>query len=851
MMAIVLPLTVVTIALSAAQIADLVSVRQDIATFRDSAFRSIYAERYVRHLHLLLKASSDHLAGRGDESEAIDSARANMVDALERLRPFVHESPRDDTTVSELTLATLAEWAKTQEQVDLTLGRAAAFAQKGDVARARRLVTDELEVLLRSRTFSSIDLVAQREQELLEEYRVRVMRATGHWLARSAGAIDPRERLLPDIYEAILAERFARNLSADFKSFTYQVLEGRPIDASHGSAADQAIARLSGLQRASGKDGSAEPAETYALVRDAVLRTLALPAASRLRNGRTVVTKLDEIFEQTLLPHTDAIIRADEESIAAEMTRLDAFANGVLGLTGGIVAIALLLGIAGPYLVARLMVRPIVDLVDTVSRFRGGDMDARPGVHPSNELGLLAASLGGLLDELEHTSQKARNLSLYDSTTGLPNRQLLEERMEGALVTARLQGRTMGLLAMSVAGLKQVSETLGRRAGDELVRQVAERLRVSLRLTDIVSHSDPEEAAAHVSHLGGEEFTILLTKIGQATDAAVAAQRILAKIAEPLQVEGRDIVVTTSIGIGVYPQDGGDADTLMRGASAAMSEARQRGGNFYQFCSEAMNVANARKLHIQSRLSSAIERDDLTLHFQPIHHAKHGHLTGAETLLRWTDSELGPVGPEEFIPIAEQTGLVSSLGRWVLATTCDQIRAWQEAGYAGIRLSANVSASELRDASWAEGVAEILRDKGVSPGCLELEITETAILSDDPSTLAGLTMLSELGIGIALDDFGTGYSSLAHLRRLPINRVKIDRCFVAGITEGDAGAALARGIVALAHGLQLKVVAEGVETQEQADFLRTSGCDEFQGYLISRAVPADEFERLLPRQKPE
>lgn len=855
MLAIVLPLAVAALSMSAARVADIVALRHDIAGFRDSVFRSIYAERYARHLQALLKVSFDHFAGGSEGLEAVASARARLVDTLERLRPFVHEESSDDPTVSGLTRTTLAHWEKTQIQVDIYLGRAVAFAEKGEAARARRLVMDELEVLVRSRIFSPIDLITRREQELLEEYRVRITRETEKWLARTAGRIDLRERLVPDVYEAILAERFARNAHADFTSFTYYVLEGRPLDSSHGIAAGWAIAQLSQLQRGrekdSGAEGVTEAAETHALIRDAYARTLALPAASRRSNGRSIVRRLGEVFDQTLLPHTSAIVSAHEQSIERELARLHRFAQGLLSLTIGMAVIALLLGLGSPYLASRLIVRPVVDLVDTLNRFRAGNKDARPSLLPRNELGQLASSLNALLDDLQETSRKVRDLAFYDSTTGLPNRQLLRERLTGALVTARLQERSMGLLTVGLAGLKQVNETLGHRAGDDLLRQVAKRLRLGVRLDDIVSRPGQEAWKPQISQLGGEEFTILLTKISEASDAAVAAQRVLSKLREPFKVEDREIVVTASIGIGVYPQNGQDADTLLRNSSAAMNEARKQGGNLYQFYSEAMNISNSRKLHIQSRLRSAIERDDLTVHYQPIHDAKHHHLKGAEALLRWTDSELGPVGPQEFIQIAERAGLISDIDHWVLSTVCDQICAWQEAGWEPIRMSVNVSASELRDADWVNAVETTLREKGVSPGCLEFEITETMILQNEPKTVAALTKLSQMGVGIALDDFGTGYSSLDHLRRLPICRVKIDRSFVSEISDREEGAALVGGIVALAHGLQLEVVAEGVETQEQANFLRSSGCDELQGYLLGRAVPAAEFERFMTRQKPE
>jgi EAL domain-containing protein (putative c-di-GMP-specific phosphodiesterase class I) len=264
-----------------------------------------------------------------------------------------------------------------------------------------------------------------------------------------------------------------------------------------------------------------------------------------------------------------------------------------------------------------------------------------------------------------------------------------------------------------------------------------------------------------------------------------------------------------------------------------------------------MNVANSRKLHIQSLLKGAIKRNNFELHFQPINDAKHGHVVAAEALLRWVDPEIGPVGPEEFIPIAEQCGLVSGIGEWVMRTACRQLRAWQDAGYEEIRIAVNVSAKQLCDLDWVDSIAETLRETGVSPGCLELELTETTIINDDSTTIETLSSLSDMGVGIVLDDFGTGYSSLSHLRGLPINRVKIDRSFVSDVCEDKQSAALAGAIVVLAHSLQIKVVAEGVETHEQANFLREVGCDELQGYLMSRAVSASDFERFLTRAKPE
>jgi len=861
LLAVVLPLTLATLAMSAARVADLVTMREDIAGLRDSAFRSIYSERYTRHLQALLKESFDQLVGLNGGVESVDAARAGMSDTLERMAPFVRARPTDANQVSELTADTLRDWDQTREQIDIHLDRATSLAAAGDFARARRLLADDLEVLLHSRLSSSIDLMLQREQELLEQHQIRVTRATEHGLPPYTGSIDLRERLLPHIYEAILAERLARNAVADSKDFAHHLLDGQPLDRSHGVAASQAMAQIRQLELgmapsdpSEGKLGAAKLSETYEQIRGVYARAQAQPPAPGSRSALAIVQSLDEIFDRSLLPQIDAIVRTHAQSIDQEMARLDQFAQSIMSLTIGIAVIAVLLGLGSPIIASRLVVRPVLDLVETVTSFRVGETDARPRVRVRNELGILARALHALLDQLQDADKKVRALAFYDSTTGLPNRQFFEERLAGALTTARVQGRSMALISISLDGPKQVNETLGHTAGDDLIRQIAVRLKACVRISDIIARPSPEdddENETQLSRLESDEFTILLTKIAQSTDAAVAAQRVLLKLADSFLVMGREIRVSTSVGIGIYPQDGGDRETLMRNASAAMNEAVKRGMNDYQFYSDSMNVANSRKLHIQSRLSGAIDRDHLEIHYQPVRHAELGHLTGAEALLRWTDPELGPVGPEEFIPIAENAGLISQIGRWVLSAACEQAREWQEAGYAEIRMSVNVSARQLHDEDLVDCVTEALRQNDLSPGCLELEITETTIIQDDPRTSKSLARLSEMGVGLALDDFGTGYSSLSHLRRLPINRVKIDRSFVSEISEASQGAAVTAAIVALAHSLKLAVVAEGVETTEQANFLRNNGCDELQGYLISRAVPAVEFERYLLRRKQE
>jgi predicted signal transduction protein with EAL and GGDEF domain len=371
----------------------------------------------------------------------------------------------------------------------------------------------------------------------------------------------------------------------------------------------------------------------------------------------------------------------------------------------------------------------------------------------------------------------------------------------------------------------------------------------SLRLGDYLSRSDQREPQGEVSRLGGDEFTVLLSGLSSGMDAARVAQRVLDELAKPIPAGGYELFTTASIGIAVYPQDGDDLETLLRNADTAMYQAKSNHGNNFQFYTEAMNATAARKLHLASRLRHALAHGELEMHYQPIRDAHTAQVCAAEALVRWNEPEAGAVKPEEFIPIAEDTGLILSIGEWVLRTACAQLARWRDDGYEPIRIAVNVSTHQLRQPSWSQVVARILAETGVSAGQLELELTESAILAHEETTIRALSELHALGVGLVLDDFGTGYSSLSSLRRFPIERVKIDRSFVGDITADPGDAALTTAILSMAQSLELRVVAEGVETREQADFLRERGCHELQGFLFSAPVPAAEFVRFLRRAK--
>ncbi|MDH3212107.1 MAG: EAL domain-containing protein [Myxococcales bacterium] len=454
------------------------------------------------------------------------------------------------------------------------------------------------------------------------------------------------------------------------------------------------------------------------------------------------------------------------------------------------------------------------------------------------------------------TLETNRILAFYDPLTGLPNRRMYQQRLQQVLAQARRRGDLLATCYLDIDGFKRVNDTLGHSGGDRLLHEIGKRLVTSVRFSDAVARSNGigngnGSGEEPISRLGGDEFTVLLTDISDVQDAARVARRVQGGLSKPFYIDGHELFATASIGIAVYPFDGDDAETLLRNADTAMYCAKSRGRDNFQFYAKSMNAEASREVHLESRLRRAFERGEFEVHYQPLRDAASGKLNGAEALLRWDDPEMGNVSPGEFIPIAEKTGFIYTLGEWVLRSATAQCREWQVAGYRAIRIAVNLSGYQLRREEIVETVAQSLRETGLSPDHLELEITESTIMQDDAITTAALSNLHDMGVRIALDDFGTGYSSLSYLRRFALDRVKIDRSFVKDIPGNPDDRALSAAIIAMAHSLGLKVVAEGVETLEQAEFLRESGCDELQGFLFSPAVPAPEFSRFLEAEKQE
>ena len=466
---------------------------------------------------------------------------------------------------------------------------------------------------------------------------------------------------------------------------------------------------------------------------------------------------------------------------------------------------------------------------------------AQPGFFTSRHVQLteaiaphaaIAIQNARLFEQLQKSEERLSSLAYHDTLTGLPNRLLFQDRLERAVTHSHRHGKGLAVLFLDVDRFKVINDSLGHSVGDRLVREVAARLQ------DCVRESDT------VARLGGDEFTVLLPSVGQAVDAAKVACKVLDAIRMPFELDGRELFLTCSLGISVYPDDGRDAETLVKNADAAMYRAKEQGRDRYLLYTPALNATALERLALESSLRKALPNDELLLHYQPIVDVATRGMHGVEALLRWHHPELGLVPPGDFIPLAEVTGLILSMGPWVLRTACAQARAWQGLR-PGLRMSVNLSAREFQEPALVGYVTDALADTGLPPHLLQLEITESSAMQNAQAASQTLRELKALGVGLSIDDFGTGYSSLSYLRRFPIDTLKIDQSFIRDIGADPDDAAIASAIIALAHTLKLAVVAEGVETAEQLAFLARHGCDRAQGYLFSRPLPADRCESLL------
>lgn len=441
----------------------------------------------------------------------------------------------------------------------------------------------------------------------------------------------------------------------------------------------------------------------------------------------------------------------------------------------------------------------------------------------------------GIARDITHrkeAEQHIQQLAHFDVLTGLPNRTLLNDRIAQAISMAQRSGAMLAMMLLDLDHFKKVNDGLGHRIGDELLVEIAKRLRSTLREEDTVSR------------LGGDEFILLLPDT-DADGAGHVAAKLLEGVAQRYQIERHELVVTLSIGIAMYPDDGEDFDTLYRCADVAMYRSKQEGRNNFHFYAAEMQVRLARTLQLESALRHALERDELTLHYQPQISLQSGNIIGMEALLRWNSLELGAVSPAEFIPIAEESGQIQKIGEWVLRSAVRQLKTWQERGLASLSISVNLSAAQFRQANLPELITQILDEAQLAPEYLELELTEGVAMDDPLSAIAVMDKLHGRGIRMSIDDFGTGYSSLSYLKRFQVYKLKIDQSFVRDLTVDPDDKAIVCAIINLATSLGLRTIAEGVETSEQLTYLREQGCNEVQGYFFSKPLPADQFEKFV------
>jgi len=462
--------------------------------------------------------------------------------------------------------------------------------------------------------------------------------------------------------------------------------------------------------------------------------------------------------------------------------------------------------------------------------------------HP-HEVRQMAIALGSKW----RAERRIVKLAYFDALTGLPNREQSRTRLVSAIEAAKVHGRTLAVLYLDLDNFKRVNDTLGHAVGDELLCLVATRLRNSLRAGNSPSAATEIDRPGDIARLGGDEFMVMLPNLKSARDAGAVAGRLIRDLREPVQLAANSLVVTPSIGIALFPQDGPDGDTVLRHADLAMYFAKRKNPGTFAYYDVSMNAAALHRFTIESRLRGALERNEFTLDYQPQFDVSTGQISGMEALLRWTSDELGIVPPAEFIPIAEESGLILSIGEWVLRSACQQAKNWRDEGLPVGRIAVNVSGRQFALAEFPALVAAVLNDTGLPATSLELEITESVVMADEGWAEQAINQLKQLGISLAIDDFGTGYSSFGRLRHFAVDRLKIDRSFVTSINDGTDDRAIAAAIIAMSRSLRVNVTAEGVENFPQLMFLQEHNCHDAQGFLLSKALPVQDAHALLQR----
>ena len=496
-----------------------------------------------------------------------------------------------------------------------------------------------------------------------------------------------------------------------------------------------------------------------------------------------------------------------------------------------------------------LMIHPLQQLMGAVREIGDGNLAPKIALSSKDELGKLALSFQEMAGNLEKSRIKIERLAYHDSLTGLPNRFQAHENLRHMISLAHRTKGKMAVLFLDLDNFKRVNDTLGHQVGDELLKEMASRLTSALRAEDLI-HLEPSQNTSNVlARLGGDEFVVLLSSINSPQDAAKVASRILESIKQPFYFESNEIYSGASIGISLFPDDGTEVDDLIKRADAAMYQAKDHGRNNFQFYSASYNLAVFEQISLEARLRFALKNSELELYYQPLMQTSTGKVVGLEALLRWNDPLEGIISPDKFIPIAEDSGLILPIGEWVLNEAGRQLSIWHAAQLTDASVCVNISTVQLQRQDLVTIVDQVLRDNGLEPCQLELEITETALMKIKPEVIRDLDTMRQKGVTISLDDFGTGYSSLSVLQELPIGKLKIDKSFVQDMLVDSKDAAIVSAVLFIAKSLGLRSTAEGVETPEQAARLEEEGCDQLQGYLLCRPLPVAEMTQFLQDRK--
>jgi diguanylate cyclase (GGDEF)-like protein len=452
------------------------------------------------------------------------------------------------------------------------------------------------------------------------------------------------------------------------------------------------------------------------------------------------------------------------------------------------------------------------------------------------------------ISEIGRAKKRISHMSFHDELTNLPNRYLFEDRLRQSLLKAARHRRNVAVMFLDLDHFKRINDIFDHQTGDRVLKELTDRLHSILRSADTITRPGEDDIQHTLARMGGDEFTILLSEIQSQKDSAIVAQRITDVLSQPISINDNDIYVTASIGIAVYPDDGSDAEGLLKNAHSAMHHAKDSGKNTFLFYNNSMNQDTHTRLIMENDLHKAIDNDEFILHFQPRMDMQTSKIVSMEALIRWNKPDTGMVPPLEFIPLAEECGLINTIGEWVLQKACYLRKEWQSLGLPDIVVSVNISGYQFQQLGFVSSVAKILNKTGINPSLLELEITESIMMKGGESTLIILKKLKDMGLKLAMDDFGTGYSSLSYLKRFPLDVLKIDMSFIKDITINKDSAAIVEAIIAMAHSLHLRTVAEGVETEQQLALLRKLGCDEIQGYLLSRPLSEEDFTSFMSKE---